>query len=798
MSERSIRRAHQRETQRRSRRATAIGTLAAGAALLAPGAAQAATFEVNEKNDTLSNTDCDDAVCTLRDAIDEADASPGLDTITFASSVTGTITLTEGALSVYGNGTDGLVIDGPGAATLEISGDYDSNGAVTHQTDADQGDSRVFELIGSSSANRQPVTIQDLTLADGLASSYDGIDEEALPQRGGAISSRYTNLTLADSVVKDSYATSSGGGIAADRVTIQNTTVSGNLAREFGGGIHILGNGYAPGGDPGASSISDSTISGNRAGVDDVEGETLFPGQDPLVRGGGIAFQGFGNSTIEGTTVSGNTASASYAYTSSYTSNQGESGGMSLRDYSGGAGQVLDVTVTGNTSRRSVGGVSAVGDIEIADSLFSGNEAGLNSGGVSLASEAVLRESTVRDNEAASGGGGVRLRDDALLSNSTVSGNTAGTNGGGVYVTGNNGSPSAVDSTTIARNTATGNGGGLFSQSNYAIPTSAYAPAVVSNTVVGDNTSTDNFNVSGAVGATPGANLVVATFSLFESVNNTVLVGASSNKLGVDPKLGPLAVNGAGTLPTHLPNATSPVVDAANSALAADQRGQGRPVDDPAVANAAGGNTTDIGAVERQEGDPAGDTTPPNTTFVTAPPTTGATAPFVFTFNSSEVGSTFECSLDGAAFAACTSPQSIASLANGSHTFRVRAIDGSGNVDASPASHTFTVGGGGTAPDTTAPTTELTKTPKKKIKSKKKKAKVSFEFTGADAVTPASGLEFECSLDGGEFASCTSPFTAKVKKGKHSFAVRAVDAAGNADATPASFDFTVKVKKKKK
>jgi hypothetical protein len=317
--------------------------------------------------------------------------------------------------------------------------------------------------------------------------------------------------------------------------------------------------------------------------------------------------------------------------------------------------------------------------------------------------------------------------------------------------------------------------------------------------VVGDNTSADNFNVSGAVGSTPSPNLVVATFSLFESVNNTVLVGSSSNKLGVDPKLGPLAVNGAGTLPTHLPTSTSPVVDAASSALTADQRGQGRPVDDPAVANAAGGNATDIGAVERQEGDPAGDTTPPNTTFGSTPPTTGATAPFVFTFSSSEAGSTFECSLDGGAFAACTSPRSIASLAIGSHTFRVRAIDGSGNVDATPASHTFTVGGSGPAPeDTTPPTTELTKTPKKKVKSKKKKAKVSFEFTGADAVTPASGLKFECSLDGGEFASCASPFRAKVKKGKHSFAVRALDAAGNVDATPASFNFTVKVKKKEK
>ena len=38
----------------------------------------------------------------------------------------------------------------------------------------------------------------------------------------------------------------------------------------------------------------------------------------------------------------------------------------------------------------------------------------------------------------------------------------------------------------------------------------------------------------------------------------------------------------------------------------------------------------------------------------------------------------------------------------------------------------------------------------------------------------------------------------KLKKGKHTFLVRATDAAGNTDATPAEDAFTVKKKKKKK
>lgn len=94
-------------------------------------------------------------------------------------------------------------------------------------------------------------------------------------------------------------------------------------------------------------------------------------------------------------------------------------------------------------------------------------------------------------------------------------------------------------------------------------------------------------------------------------------------------------------------------------------------------------------------------------------------------------------------------------------------------------------GGGG---DTTAPDTTITKAPKKKTKRKKAK----FEFTSTE-----SNSTFLCSLNGGEFESCASPHKVKGKKGRNTFVVEAVDAAGNVDGTPATYRWKVKKKKKK-
>lgn len=68
-------------------------------------------------------------------------------------------------------------------------------------------------------------------------------------------------------------------------------------------------------------------------------------------------------------------------------------------------------------------------------------------------------------------------------------------------------------------------------------------------------------------------------------------------------------------------------------------------------------------------------------------------------------------------------------------------------------------------------------------------ASPTFAFTASD---PAAG--FQCSLDDADFTACASPFTAPaLAGGGHTFAVRAVDAAGEADATPATASFQLEL-----
>lgn len=86
-------------------------------------------------------------------------------------------------------------------------------------------------------------------------------------------------------------------------------------------------------------------------------------------------------------------------------------------------------------------------------------------------------------------------------------------------------------------------------------------------------------------------------------------------------------------------------------------------------------------------------------------------------------------------------------------------------------------------PDTTAPQTKITSGPSGRTSSHRTK----FRFTASEP-----GSTFECKLDGKKWSSCRSPKAYKgLKQGKHTFRVRARDAAGNVDSSPAKRSWRV-------
>lgn len=131
------------------------------------------------------------------------------------------------------------------------------------------------------------------------------------------------------------------------------------------------------------------------------------------------------------------------------------------------------------------------------------------------------------------------------------------------------------------------------------------------------------------------------------------------------------------------------------------------------------------------------DLTSPETTIDSGPPASSTLTSADFSFSATEPGSTFQCSLDGAAFSTCSSPHHVAGLAVGAHDLRVRAIDPWGNLDPTPASHPFTVLSTGPGPDESVIAT-VTAARVQKIKGRKVAIDVTVE-AGESLTVMASG-----------------------------------------------------------
>jgi uncharacterized repeat protein (TIGR01451 family) len=432
--------------------------LGIGAAALAAVPAGAATFTVTNLNDNGAGS--------LRDAITQANTAAGADVINFQAGLTGTITLTTGQLDI----SDSVDIQGPGAATIAVSG----NNA-----------SRVFYLYNSDATI--DVRIAGLTVTQGSANIGAGIvdfDE---------------NLILEGVTITQNAATGDGGGLWADgfsmTLTVNNSTISGNTSGDDGGGIYVEDTG-------GTMNFNNSVISGNQA----------------VGAGGGIYFYDPDHDIV-----------------------------------------FQNTTISGNTAGTIGGGIY----------LYSFDNGGM-----------IFRGSTISGNSAQAGGGLFLYGIDTsplVIENSTISGNhaTAG-NGGGIYLY-NASAGGTLSFATIASNTATGDGGGIFLNSG---------TLTINDSIVADNTAATNNDLDGTFDA---------SYSLIETPGTAAVNNITGNILGTDPQLAPLANNG-GPTKTHLPAATSPVINTGDPAFvpppATDQRGLARVF----------GGRVDMGAVESNGG----------------------------------------------------------------------------------------------------------------------------------------------------------------------------------------------------
>ena len=166
------------------------------------------------------------------------------------------------------------------------------------------------------------------------------------------------------------------------------------------------------------------------------------------------------------------------------------------------------------------------------------------------------------------------------------------------------------------------------------------------------------------------------------------------------------------------------------------------------------------------------DISPPDTQITGQPPslTNQQGATFIFTCTDAHTPCSFQCSMDSGAFTTCTSPANYSGLSEAGHIFQVRATDGAGNPDLSPASYSWTI-------DVTNPDTQITSHPATLSNS----SSAAFSFTCTDAHTPCT---FSCSMDSGAFTSCASPANySGLSEAGHNFRVQATDAAHNADAS---------------
>lgn len=469
-----------------------VGALFVGLGRLQTAQAQALTGITGLATFTVTNTN-DSGLGSLRQAILDANATPGVDAITITAN--GTVNLSSALPAI----TDGVSVQGPGAALFKVDG---------------QDLYRVLDVVGANA------TLADLTVQRGSA---PGASED-----GGGIRSNRA-LTLTQVNVLSNTATGDGGGV----IVSGDLTVTGGLFQNnrstggVGGAVRSIG----------VATLTDTRFISNTAQND---GGAVFALQSATLTGvvfqnnqclaascdGGALFS-FSQTDLNDTQVLDNVAgdegggvvaAGRAAITNGlFQGNQtltGSGGGL----YAQGAATLTDTLFMSNTAGSYGGGLYAFAAVTVTGSRFEGNQSPLGLGGGLAASGSLAVEGTqFLRNVALEGGGLHHGLFDGYIANTVFADNAAVSTNGAALQLASPGVVTVVQS-TIAAQTVSG----------------STAVRVVSGTVALTNTVI----VSHAVGLDVIAGLVTQDYTLFfgNGVNTQGVVSGGAHTLTGDPR----------------------------------------------------------------------------------------------------------------------------------------------------------------------------------------------------------------------------------------------------------------------
>jgi predicted outer membrane repeat protein len=413
----------------------------------AASVARAAGYVVFNLNDSGKGS--------LRQAILDANASTGADTITF--NISGTILLSSTLPAI--SDAAGLTIDGTGRSitlsgnnALRVLSVNSGAGLALRNLSVTGGNVSGFNSEGGGIYSSGTLEVSNCTFSGNHAGVF---------ANGGAISNHGT-LSVTDSTLSGNTAIENGrgGGIYnVSTLSVTGSTFSGNSG-QLGGGISSSG---------GTVTVTDSAFSGNSgSGTDGGEGggiygggtltiiDTNFTDNTAILEGGAIASHGA--LSVTNSTFSGNRT----------TSFSGGSSGGGIINY--GTLDVTNGTFTDNTAFDEGGGIFNYGTLTLTNSSFSGDSAD-NGGAISNHGTLDLTDGTFSGNFALSGGGIYNNVSGMLtVTDSIFSGNGNGIPGGAIY----NGGSLDVTGSNFSGNFAE-EGAGIYNQGMLTVTNSTFS-----------------------------------------------------------------------------------------------------------------------------------------------------------------------------------------------------------------------------------------------------------------------------------------------------------------------------------